>query len=187
MLPTLEELGIGFVPVQPAGQGLPHRQDRREHDVRQLRLPQHRPALHAGEPEGEPGAGRPARQDRGAEEATPAQIALAWLLAQKPWIVPIPGTTKLHRLEENIGAAALRADAGRSPRNRERSDEGHRAGRPVPGKARTAHRRLNEHGVHGRKRPLVPAVHPSGTTRPPRRPMAQTASPKQQSATPARG
>ena len=42
---------------------------------------------------------------RGAEDATPAQIALAWLLAQKPWIVPIPGTTKLHRLEENIAAA----------------------------------------------------------------------------------
>ena len=41
------------------------------------------------------------------KEATPAQIALAWLLAQKPWIVPIPGTTKLHRLEENIGAAAV--------------------------------------------------------------------------------
>ena len=46
-----------------------------------------------------------AGRDRGEQEATPAQIALAWLLAQKPWIVPIPGTTKLHRLEENLGAA----------------------------------------------------------------------------------
>ena len=46
------------------------------------------------------------------KKATPAQIALAWLLAQKPWIVPIPGTTKLHRLEENIGAAAVELSAG---------------------------------------------------------------------------
>jgi aryl-alcohol dehydrogenase-like predicted oxidoreductase len=46
-----------------------------------------------------------------AKNATPAQIALAWLLAQKPWIVPIPGTTKLHRLEENIGAAAIELTA----------------------------------------------------------------------------
>src|SRR5260370_14330799 len=46
------------------------------------------------------------------KKATPAQIALAWLLAQKPWIVPIPGTTKLHRLEENIGAAAVTLTAG---------------------------------------------------------------------------
>jgi aryl-alcohol dehydrogenase-like predicted oxidoreductase len=44
--------------------------------------------------------------------ATPAQVALAWLLAQKPWIVPIPGTTKLHRLEENLGAAAVQLDPG---------------------------------------------------------------------------
>jgi aryl-alcohol dehydrogenase-like predicted oxidoreductase len=47
------------------------------------------------------------RRIAAAKQATPAQIALAWLLAQKPWIVPIPGTTKLHRLEENIGAAAV--------------------------------------------------------------------------------
>jgi aryl-alcohol dehydrogenase-like predicted oxidoreductase len=46
------------------------------------------------------------------KKATPAQIALAWLLAQKPWIVPIPGTTKLHRLEENIGAAAIELTSG---------------------------------------------------------------------------
>ena len=66
-------------PVQPAGQGLPHRQDRREHDVRQHRLPQHRPPLHAGGPEGEPGPGRPARRDRGAEEgdAGPDRARLA--------------------------------------------------------------------------------------------------------------
>ena len=93
--------------VQPARQGLPYRHDRREHDVRQHRLPQHRAALYAGGAEGESGAGRSARQYREQKNATPAQIALAWLLAQKPWIVPIPGTTKLHRLEENIGSAAI--------------------------------------------------------------------------------
>ena len=55
---------------------------------------------------GEPRVRRPARaRSRSSKDATPAQIALAWLLAQKPWIVPIPGTTKLHRLEENIAAA----------------------------------------------------------------------------------
>src|SRR5260370_35238325 len=58
-------------------------------------------ALYASRPEGEPGRCRSAWQDRKQKEATPAQIALAWLLAQNPWIVPVPGTTKLHRLEEN--------------------------------------------------------------------------------------
>ena len=100
-------------PLQPAGQGLPHRHDQREHDVRQHRLPQHRAALlrrrHA--------KANQALVDllgkiAAAKKATPAQIALAWLLAQKPWIVPIPGTTKLHRLEENIGAAAVELTAG---------------------------------------------------------------------------
>ena len=56
--------------------------------------------------------------DRRRKKATPAQIALAWLLAQKPWIVPIPGTTKLHRLEENIGGGVRRAERGRSARDR---------------------------------------------------------------------
>ena len=68
VLPTLEELGIGFVPFSPLGKGLPHRQDRREHHVRQHRLPQHRPPLLAGGPEGESGPGRAARPHRRAEE-----------------------------------------------------------------------------------------------------------------------
>jgi aryl-alcohol dehydrogenase-like predicted oxidoreductase len=70
VLPTLEELGIGFVPYQSAGQGLPHRKDRRDHNVRELRLPQHRPALHAGEPEDEPGRGRSGAPDRREEEGS---------------------------------------------------------------------------------------------------------------------
>ena len=98
--------------LQPAGQGLPHRHDRREHDVRQRRLPQQR--SRASTPEAR--KANLAFVDlltRIAERkgATPAQIALAWLLAQKPWIVPIPGTTKLHRLEENLAAADVELTA----------------------------------------------------------------------------
>ncbi len=112
ILPTLEELGIGFVPFSPLGKGFLTGKIDENTDVRQHRLPQHRPALHAGGPQGEPGAGRPARAaSPQRKDATPAQIALAWLLAQKPWIVPIPGTTKLHRLEENLGAAAVELTA----------------------------------------------------------------------------
>ena len=108
VLPTLEELGIGFVPFSPLGKGFLTGAIDANDDLRQHRLPQHAAALHAGSAQGQPGAGRPAAADRGsARTRTPAQIALAWLLAQKPWIVPIPGTTKLHRLEENLGAASI--------------------------------------------------------------------------------
>ena len=107
VLPALEELGIGFVPYSPLGRGfLTGKID--EHttfdstDFRAI-LPRFAPEA------------RKANQalvdllaDIGKRKnATPAQIALAWLLAQKPWIVPIPGTTKLHRLEENIGGASV--------------------------------------------------------------------------------
>ncbi len=68
------------------------------------RLPQYGPALQPEEPESESARGSLARCVRRAEARDTGQIALAWLLAQKPWIVPIPGTTKLHRLEENLGA-----------------------------------------------------------------------------------
>ena len=91
--------------VQPARQGLPHRHDRPDHDVRQRRHPQHHPPLHARGPPGQPGPRRPARHGRRAQGRDPGQIALAWLLAQQPWIVPIPGTRRLERLDENIGAA----------------------------------------------------------------------------------
>jgi aryl-alcohol dehydrogenase-like predicted oxidoreductase len=107
VLPVLEELGIGFVPYSPLGRGfLSGKMDENtsfgSSDFRSL-LPRFTPEA------------RKANQafvDRLAELAkqkntTPARIALAWLLAQKPWIVPIPGTTKLARLEENIGAAVV--------------------------------------------------------------------------------
>jgi aryl-alcohol dehydrogenase-like predicted oxidoreductase len=107
VLPTLEELGIGFVPFSPLGRGfLTGRMDERT----TFESTDFRAALPRFTPEA-----RKANQalvdllrataDR--KEATPAQIALAWLLAQKPWIVPIPGTTKPERLDENIGAAAV--------------------------------------------------------------------------------
>src|ERR1700756_3840858 len=104
VLPTLEELGMGFVPFSPLGRGfLTGKIDEKttfdSSDFRNI-VPRFTPEA------------RKANQalvdllksmgER--KHATPAQIALAWLLAQKPWIVPIPGTTKLHRLEENIGA-----------------------------------------------------------------------------------
>ena len=94
--------------LQPARQGLPHRQDRREHDVRQQRLPQHGAALQPEARKANRALVELVERVAARKHATPAQVALAWLLAQKPWIVPIPGTTKLHRLEENIGAAHLK-------------------------------------------------------------------------------
>lgn len=111
LLPTLEELGIGFVPFSPLGAGFLTGQideatrfdptDFRNHVPRFS--PEARKAnmvlVHAVQ----------ATADR--KGVTPAQIALAWLLAQKPWIVPIPGTTKLHRLEENLGATGFVLDA----------------------------------------------------------------------------
>jgi aryl-alcohol dehydrogenase-like predicted oxidoreductase len=111
VLPTLEELGIGFVPFSPLGKGfltgkINENTAFDESDFRNI-LPRFTPEA------------RKANQvlvdllttiaER--KNATPAQIALAWLLAQKPWIVPIPGTTKLNRLEENNGAAEIELTA----------------------------------------------------------------------------
>jgi len=108
VIPTLEELGIGFVPFSPLGKGFltgKITEDTKfdKSDFRNI-VPRFTPEA------------RKANQalvdllDRFAQQkkATPAQIALAWLLAQKPWIVPIPGTTKQHRLEENIGAVNVK-------------------------------------------------------------------------------
>jgi aryl-alcohol dehydrogenase-like predicted oxidoreductase len=107
ILPLLEELGIGFVPYSPLGKGyLTGKIDESttfdSTDFRST-LPRFTPEAIKANQVLIDLLGRMARQ----KQATPAQIALAWLLAQKPWMVPIPGTTKLHRLEENIGAAAV--------------------------------------------------------------------------------
>ena len=107
ILPTLEELGIGFVPFSPLGKGfltgaISETTTFDSTDFRNV-VPRFAPdARKANQGLVDLLGGIAARK-----HATPAQVALAWLLAQKPWIVPIPGTTKLHRLEENIGAAAV--------------------------------------------------------------------------------
>jgi aryl-alcohol dehydrogenase-like predicted oxidoreductase len=107
VLPTLEELGIGFVPFSPLGRGfLTGKIDESttfdSTDFRNT-VPRFTPeARKANKPLVDLLAAIAVRK-----HATPAQLALAWLLARKPWIVPIPGTTKLQRLEENIGAATL--------------------------------------------------------------------------------
>jgi aryl-alcohol dehydrogenase-like predicted oxidoreductase len=112
VLPTCEELGIGFVPFSPLGKGfLTGKIDAStafaKDDFRNI-VPRISPEARKANQALVDLLGRIAA----GKQATPAQIALAWLLAQKPWIVPIPGTTKLHRLRENIGAAdiALSAD-----------------------------------------------------------------------------
>ena len=112
VFPTLEELGIGMVPYSPLGKGfLTGKMDEKT----ELKSNDFRSTLPRFTPEA-----RKANQlvvdlltSIGKKKgATPAQVALAWLLAQKPWIVPIPGTTKLSRLDENIGAASLELTAG---------------------------------------------------------------------------
>ncbi len=105
LLPTLEELGIGFVPFSPLGKGfLTGKIDEKtmfdKNDFRNI-VPRFTPEARKANQALVDLLGQVAKQ----KNATPAQIALAWLLAQKPSIVPIPGTTKLNRLEENLGAA----------------------------------------------------------------------------------
>jgi aryl-alcohol dehydrogenase-like predicted oxidoreductase len=112
IIPALEELGIGFVPFSPLGKGfLTGKMDESntfdKTDIRST-IPRFTPEARKANHVLVDLLDRVARQ----KKATPAQIALAWLLARKPWIVPIPGTTKLHRLEENIGAAAVELTAG---------------------------------------------------------------------------
>jgi aryl-alcohol dehydrogenase-like predicted oxidoreductase len=107
VIPTLEELGIGFVPFSPLGKGFLTGKISEDTQFDKTDFRNIVPRFSA--------ENRKTNQalvdliDKFAQQkkATPAQIALAWLLAQKPWIVPIPGTTKLHRLEENIGAVNI--------------------------------------------------------------------------------
>ncbi len=107
LLPTLEELGIGFVPFSPLGKGfLTGKIDENTKfdstDFRNI-VPRFSPEARKANQSMIDLLNKIANQ----KNATPAQVALAWLLAQKPWIVPIPGTTKLHRLEENIGSVNI--------------------------------------------------------------------------------
>ncbi|MGA8730738.1 MAG: aldo/keto reductase [Terracidiphilus sp.] len=111
IMPTLEELGIGFVPFSPLGKGfltgkIDENQTFDKTDIRSS-IPRFTPEARKANQALVDLLGAIGK----ARNATPAQIALAWLLAQKPWIVPIPGTTKLHRLEENIGAVDIELTA----------------------------------------------------------------------------
>ncbi len=111
VIPTLEELGIGFVPFSPLGKGfLTGKIDEKttfdSSDFRNI-VPRFSPEARKANQAVVDLLGRIAEQ----KEATLAQIALAWLLAQKPWIVPIPGTTKVSRLEENLGAVNIKLTA----------------------------------------------------------------------------
>jgi aryl-alcohol dehydrogenase-like predicted oxidoreductase len=107
ILPTLEELGIGFVPFSPLGKGFLtgaiNADTKFDSNDFRSKVPRFELENRKANQALVDVVGKFAAQ----KKATPAQIALAWLLAQKPWIVPIPGTTKLHRLRENIGAASV--------------------------------------------------------------------------------
>ena len=149
VLPTLEELGIGFVPFSPLGKGfltgtIDENTTFDSTDFRNI-VPRFTPEARKANQALVDLLGEIAAR----KKATPAQIALAWLLAQKPWIVPIPGTTKLHRLEENIGAARveLTPDDLRDIDARRLQDHGARG--PVPRTPRADDRSLN--GRHGKQ------------------------------------
>jgi aryl-alcohol dehydrogenase-like predicted oxidoreductase len=111
VIPALEELGIGLVPYSPLGKGfltgkINEKTTFVKNDFRNI-VPRFTPEARKANQALVDLLGKIAAE----KNATPAQIALAWLLAQKPWIVPIPGTTKLNRLEENIGAVAIELTA----------------------------------------------------------------------------
>jgi aryl-alcohol dehydrogenase-like predicted oxidoreductase len=111
VLPTLEELGIGFVPFSPLGKGfLTGRIDETTtFDSGDFRNTV--PRFSADNRKANQALVALLQDIAGRKRATPGQVALAWLLARKPWIVPIPGTTKRHRLDENIGAADVELTA----------------------------------------------------------------------------
>jgi aryl-alcohol dehydrogenase-like predicted oxidoreductase len=107
IFPVLEELGIGFVPFSPLGRGFLTGaiDDKTQFDANDFRADNPRFSEEARK--ANLALVEAVRTIADSKNATPAQIALAWILAQRPWIVPIPGTTKMHRLEENIGAVDL--------------------------------------------------------------------------------
>jgi aryl-alcohol dehydrogenase-like predicted oxidoreductase len=107
VMPVLEELGIGFVPFSPLGKGFLTGKINEETKFDKSDFRNIVPRFKADNLKANQALVDLLGKFAAHKKATPAQIALAWLLAQKPWIVPIPGTTKLHRLEENIGAAAV--------------------------------------------------------------------------------
>ena len=144
VLPTLEELGIGFVPFSPLGKGFltgaidettTFERDRHPHDD---------PAVRRRRARGEPGAGRPAaRRSASGRAPRPRRSPSPGCSPSKPWIVPIPGTRRLERLDENIGGREPRPVARRPPGDRRRRPRHHRPGRPLPRVPRAADRPLD--------------------------------------------
>lgn len=111
IIPTLEELGIGFVPFSPLGKGYLTGKIDETTKFEATDFRNSVPRFSAENRKANLELVELVSQVAERKRATPAQVALAWLLAQKPWIVPIPGTTKLHRLEENLGGATLKLTA----------------------------------------------------------------------------
>jgi aryl-alcohol dehydrogenase-like predicted oxidoreductase len=111
IIPTLEELGIGFVPFSPLGKGFLTGAINKETKFADNDFRNVVPRFSAENRDANQAVVDLLAKFAAERKATPAQVALAWLLAQKPWIVPIPGTTKLRRLEENLGAAKLKLSA----------------------------------------------------------------------------
>ncbi len=111
ILPTLEELGIGFVPFSPLGKGFLTGAINENTTFDKTDFRNTVPRFSEENRKANQALVELLGQIAAERNATPAQIALGWLLAQKPWIVPIPGTTKLHRLEENLGAADIELSA----------------------------------------------------------------------------
>jgi len=107
VIPTLEELGIGFVPFSPLGKGFLTGKITEETKFDQTDFRNIVPRFSAENRKANQAVVELVIQFAEQKKVTPAQIALAWILAQKPWMVPIPGTTKLHRLEENLGGAGV--------------------------------------------------------------------------------
>jgi len=111
IFPVLEELGIGFVPFSPLGRGFLTGAIDETTSFDSTDFRNRLPRFSAEARKANQALVDLVKEIASAKDATPAQIALAWLLGQRPWIVPIPGTTKLHRLEENLGAANVKLNA----------------------------------------------------------------------------
>ena len=107
VLPTLDELGIGFVPYSPLGKGFLTGKIDEKTQLDSTDFRNNLPRFSAENRKANQALVDLLAEIAAAKQATPAQLALAWLLAQRPWIVPIPGTTKRDRLEENIGAVGV--------------------------------------------------------------------------------
>ena len=133
ILPALEELGIGFVPFSPLGKGFLTGKINEETKFDKTDFRNVVPRFTQENRKANQALVDLLSQIAERKKVTPAQIALAWILAQKPWMVPIPGTTKLHRLEENLGAAGHRTDTRRSPPDRQRHFKDSGAGGAISG------------------------------------------------------